>query len=101
MPLGVCKRYGDMPICREFRYFIEAGRFCCSHPYWPKDALDDGGAMNDGGFEFTNADYHLLCAGRHQALDRLAEAAGKAVGGALSLRKMSHQIARLASHAGC
>jgi hypothetical protein len=27
IPVGVCPRYGNMPVCREFRYFIEDGRY--------------------------------------------------------------------------
>jgi hypothetical protein len=25
IPVGVCPRYGNMPVCREFRYFVEDG----------------------------------------------------------------------------
>jgi hypothetical protein len=32
--------YGNMPVCREYRYFIEDGRYCCSHPYWPMDTIE-------------------------------------------------------------
>jgi hypothetical protein len=73
MPVGVCPRYGNMPVCREFRYFIEDGRYCCSHPYWPMESLIDGG------FDLSVLDFTALCAGRTQELDRIAIAAGKAV----------------------
>jgi hypothetical protein len=50
-PIGVCPRYGDMPVCREFRYFINDGRYVCSHPYWPKDSIVEGG------FDISNKDF--------------------------------------------
>jgi hypothetical protein len=79
MPVGVCPRYGNMPVCREYRYFIEDGRYCCSHPYWPMEALVDGG------FDISQQEFDALCAGRTQALDRIAIDAGEALGGAWSV----------------
>jgi hypothetical protein len=79
MPIGVCEGYGNMPVCKEFRYFIEDGRYCCSHPYWPREALIDGG------LDVTRQVYDALCAGRTQELDRIAIDAGAAVGGAWSV----------------
>lgn len=43
-PLGVCPRYGNMPLCREFRFFVADGEVQCWHPYWPLKALERGGA---------------------------------------------------------
>jgi hypothetical protein len=40
--LGHCRRYGDMPICREIRTFTKGGKLACAHPYWPDDAVADG-----------------------------------------------------------
>lgn len=31
--------FSEMPITREFRYFIEGGRVICHHPYWPDEAF--------------------------------------------------------------
>lgn len=42
-PIGVCDRYGGMPVTREFRFFVRDGKVVCSHPYWPRDALEKGG----------------------------------------------------------
>ncbi len=36
--------HGGMPVNRERRYFFEGGRKICSHPYWPRTALDGHGA---------------------------------------------------------
>jgi hypothetical protein len=69
----------DMPVCKEFRYFIEDGRYVCSHPYWPVQSLIDGG------FDLSPHDFTALCAGRTQELDQIAIAAGAAVGGAWSV----------------
>lgn len=46
-PLGTCPRYGDMPACREFRFFIADGAIRCWHPYWPRESLEQGGAHPD------------------------------------------------------
>ena len=39
--------YGQMPINKERRYFIENGEVVCHHPYWPEEAFlehtDEGG----------------------------------------------------------
>jgi len=43
-PLGVCPRYGNMPLCREIRFFVADGEVKCWHPYWPLKALEQGGA---------------------------------------------------------
>jgi hypothetical protein len=79
-PLGVCPAYGDMPVCREFRYFVDGGSILCAHPYWPLRALETGGA--DG------IDYDALCRiniVQDKLMQGLAAAAGFAVGGAWSV----------------
>lgn len=79
MPLGVCPGYGDMPICREFRFFVRDGSMVCVHPYWPREALADGGA--DPGL-----DYEALCDLPIEAeLCGLAEASGRVLGGDWSI----------------
>jgi hypothetical protein len=84
IPFGNCPRYGDMPICREFRFFVDGGNVRCCHPYWPREALTEGGAHR--------LDYAALCeqpAGYH--LHVLASAAGRAVGGAWSVDLLETQ----------
>lgn len=40
--------YRGMPIAREFRLFIADGEVACVHPYWPKEALEEGNpSIND------------------------------------------------------
>lgn len=79
IPLGSCTSYGNMPVCREFRYFVDDGKIRCAHPYWPDHALERGG------IDLATFDYKALCAGQTRELDRLAETAGKAVGGSWSV----------------
>jgi hypothetical protein len=79
MPLGTCPRYGDMPVCREFRYFVEDGVVACVHPYWPISALVEGGADQ-------NLDCDALCQQPTDCdLKHLAEIAGRALPGAWSI----------------
>ena len=41
-PLFRCTRYGNMPVVREWRFFIRAGLIDCWHPYWPTVAIEQG-----------------------------------------------------------
>lgn len=43
-PLGVVPGYGNMPLCREFRFFVADGEVKCWHHYWPLESLEQGGA---------------------------------------------------------
>jgi len=79
IPFGVCVGYGNMPVCREFRFFVEDERIVCRHPYWPLHALEHGGAP-------PTLDFDELCRIPDEAaLSALASAAGRAVGGAWSV----------------
>lgn len=44
IPLGLAPRYGDMPLCRELRFFVADGKVKCWHPYWPLKSLEQGRA---------------------------------------------------------
>lgn len=80
IPFGSCPRYGNMPVCREFRFFVDNSNIRCIHPYWPMQALKDGGVG-------TDLDYGALCefGGDADKLKALAVAAGHAVGGSWSI----------------
>jgi hypothetical protein len=82
IPIGHCQRYGDMPICREFRVFVTDDNIRCWHPYWPLHALEQGGAVYDGEF-----DYEAFCnpGAEQPRLEDIAIAAGEAVGGSWSV----------------
>jgi hypothetical protein len=41
-PVFTAPAFGDMPICREFRAFVDGGEVKCLHPYWPHEALMRG-----------------------------------------------------------
>ena len=79
-PFAVCSRYSDMPVCREFRFFVEDEKIICRHPYWPEHAIKQGGA------DISDEIYQALCRIENQGeLDKIASAAGRAVGGAWSV----------------
>lgn len=41
-PIATLTRYGDMPLVREVRAFIEDGKVACIHPYWPEGSIRQG-----------------------------------------------------------
>jgi hypothetical protein len=82
-PIGFCERYGGMPVCREFRVFVDGSKVECHHPYWPRKALIDGGLIFHperfakwSNFKDDAELKHVL---------GLASDAGKAVGGKWSV----------------
>jgi len=83
LPIGKCPAYRDMPICREFRIFVDGDEIICTHPYWPQDALAHGGAI------VSAHDMKKLSTFRDpaemEAVQDLARRAGAAVGGAWSV----------------
>lgn len=84
-PVMVADRYGKMPVCREFRLFVDGGKIRCWHPYWPADAIHQGMASLPSDFA---AQYEQLCRLRAHESDHLfhlAERAGAAVGGSWSV----------------
>ena len=81
MPFGACRNYGNMPICREFRFFVDGPDVKCWHPYWPQEALELGKPEWFGDF-----DYAEFCRAEDiEELRKLASAAGRAVGGEWSV----------------
>jgi hypothetical protein len=85
LPFGACPRYGDMPVNREFRFFVDGPRYRCHHPYWPLTALQEGGWKVDAD-EATA--YTELCALDYETFDQLkcmASRAGLVCGGAWSV----------------
>lgn len=41
-PEMIATNYGDMPVNREFRFFVRDAEVVCFHPYWPRRALIEG-----------------------------------------------------------
>lgn len=101
-PVAVCPYYKDMPVCKEFRFFVKDGEVICYHPYWPAQALVQGGVWGvplalsaewwkerywtvDAAHE---ADYESLChlsISEYMPLHGLARDAGLALGGEWSI----------------
>jgi hypothetical protein len=78
--LAVLPRYGNMPAVREWRCFVRDGKLECQHPYWPADALAEGIGEPVG----AESLFKILARSTPEIeaeCTRLAEAAGKAVGG--------------------
>lgn len=78
-PQITCTRYGDFPVTRERRVFVENGRVAYSIPYWPDDAIEQGRPSEanweerlPGVLSFTNAEL--------AEVHDLAAKAGAAVG---------------------
>ena len=85
IPYGICPRYGDFPVCKEFRLFVNEGDVQCFHPYWPLSALQDGGWEVDADEATAYAD---LCSVDYDTLihlKNLASRAGVACGGSWSV----------------
>jgi hypothetical protein len=80
IPLATCSHYDDMPVCREFRVFVNGAQVRCWHSYWPAEALEIGGIANaeDIAAELAKVD-------DIGPLLALASRAGTAVGGAWSV----------------
>lgn len=100
-PVAVCPYYKNMPVNREFRFFVRGGDVCCVHPYWPSGALAQGGCWAKakdgepdnpwGAVEYEldhkhQDDYKALCTLPNGVdLHFLAHSAGRALGGDWSI----------------
>jgi hypothetical protein len=86
-PVAIAPNFRDMPICREFRFFVDGGTLTCFHPYWPFEALEQGGVAipfaADDGPDF--GPLFMLNDDEQCYLSALACRAGAALGGAWSV----------------
>lgn len=80
-PVGICNGYRGMPVCKEFRFFVNDSDIECFHPYWPEDALVQGRFVPRDGFELAD----LYDPGDETILRDIASQAGRAVGGRWSV----------------
>ena len=80
--IPACKltAYGNMPLCREFRFFTKGGKVCCKHPYWPEGAVADG-HPDDPCWRASLAIHHRITADERDHLTVLAERAAAACPG--------------------
>lgn len=60
-PLMHLPGYGNMPVVREYRVFVEDGKTLCLHPYWPKGALLEGVDQDSCRGGLVEIAYDLLC----------------------------------------
>jgi hypothetical protein len=85
IPHGLCPRCGNMPVNREFRFFVDGENVKCFHPYWPLEALSDGGWQSDAQVDIAYANLCNLTIDEETEIRILASRAGAAVGGAWSV----------------
>lgn len=79
----ICSRYGNMPVCFEFRCFVRDGEVLCVHPYWPDGAISDGVPV--GNPDWKRDHDAIAAAADMEAVRSLASRAGVAVGGEWSV----------------
>jgi len=89
--------FRGMPICREFRVFVDGPEVVCMHAYWPRGALVEGFPMEPGadrkgtargvpdGFDQAYKSLCGLCTAERDDILEIASCAGRAVGGAWSV----------------
>jgi len=76
--------YGDMPIVKERRYFVQDDQVVCHHPYWPSEVFYDTKVSTQIWFDnlcYMNVEppYEV------DWLSELSRKVGKAIGGAWSI----------------
>ncbi len=74
----------EMPITKERRYFIEAGKVICHHPYWPEEAFVNQYVSRDDWHELL-ATMNLESEEEIAELTALSEKVSAAFEGAWSL----------------
>ena len=83
-PLYRCTRYGNMPVVREWRVFVEDSRVVCVNPYWPREALEQGAPDCETWADSYDEDFAATTWDLIEVED-LARRAGKACGGRWSV----------------
>lgn len=87
-PLYFCSGYGNMPVIREFRAFVDGGRVAYVEPYWPAKALAEGEPTSSDWADSYDGDM-LLRDSESRTIFELAAAAGDACGGRWSVDLLS------------
>lgn len=73
--------HGNMPINREFRFFVERGKVIHTQPYWPAAAIEN--KVAESLYPNWREELHemsLMTEEQHKELSRLAILAGNAMG---------------------
>lgn len=83
-PLFRCTRYGNFPVVREFRVFVDGGSILYHVPYWPDGAIEEGRPDDP---EWAGKLYLANRLREHERvhIETLAAIAGSAVGGKWSV----------------
>ena len=97
-PVCTLPRYGNMPLCCEFRCFVRDAEVLCVHPYWPWESVEHGFPFKPekGWDDDPEHDVppgmrgkweHIVSLGPEdaEAVRNLASQAGEAVGGEWSV----------------
>ena len=84
-PVAVLPRYGNMPLCREFRCFVDDGLVRCVHPYWPREAVTRGMIDVPADFDELYDSLNELSGPDESSVRQLASRAGEAVKGSWSV----------------
>lgn len=74
--------YGEMPIVKERRYFVQDDQVMCHHPYWPADAFLHCSVPN---WEELLIEMNIEDVAEVDLLSKLSSKVGAALGGAWSI----------------
>lgn len=83
-PLYRCTRYGNMPVVREWRAFVDGARVVYVNPYWPLEALEQGAPDCKTWADSYDGDF-AASPQTTTTIEQLASAAGFACGGRWSV----------------
>ncbi len=77
--------YRGMPLCREFRCFVDGGELICKHPYWPLEAIKSGLPEGEMISEYLQGKLNSAMSSEIDEITELAKRAGQACGGRWSV----------------
>jgi len=79
--------FGGMPVAPEWRFFVRDGQVVCRHFYWPADSIQHwrGEPELPANWQAMLEDMQQVRAADAALLQRIAERAGAALGGAWSI----------------
>lgn len=83
-PHITCERYGDFPVTRELRVFVDGADVRYSVPYWPEGAIEDGKPRQSDWRDRMRAVTTFTRSERDE-IHELASRCGKACGGRWSV----------------
>ena len=95
---GIFRNYGNMPLTREYRFFVNDNNIECWHPYWPDDSFEQGGVEWTTEYPWDGCAYHIKKSLEHldhnesKEVFALARKAGLALGGYWSVDIMASDL---------